>query len=136
MQPLVVKDVAGAERRVPDPQQRGTVLIFIGRECPISNACSPEIARLCRDFEPKKIAFLLVDADSSSSKEETARHAKEFRYSCPVVIDRGSALARATGVMVTPEVAVLTPDGALFYRGRIDDLYADLDAALRHARDR
>jgi hypothetical protein len=43
-----------------------------------------------------------------------------------VLIDAKHRLVKATGATVTPEAALLTPDGKLAYRGRIDDTYTDL----------
>jgi hypothetical protein len=33
---------------------------------------------------------------------------------------------KATGVTITPEAAILTPEGKIAYRGRIDDRYVEL----------
>ena len=46
-------------------------------------------------------------------------------------LDPRHQLVAATGVTTTPEVAVVTADGRIVYRGRIDDLYADLGKKRR-----
>ena len=47
----------------------------------------------------------------------------DFR-GCPVLLDRKHELVKACGATVTPETAVLSPQGKLLYRGRIDDRFA------------
>jgi hypothetical protein len=51
------------------------------------------------------------------------KHAAAFGYQCPVLLDPRHQLVAATGVTTTPEVAVVTADGQIAYRGRIDDRY-------------
>jgi hypothetical protein len=48
-----------------------------------------------------------------------------------VLVDREHRLVSATGVRITPEVAVVTADGQVAYRGRIDDSYPRLGAQRR-----
>ncbi len=43
-----------------------------------------------------------------------------------MLLDPKHQLVKAVGVNVTPEVAVITADGKLAYRGRIDDQYPGL----------
>src|SRR5262249_820930 len=49
-----------------------------------------------------------------------------FGYRCPVLLDPRHQLVAATGVTTTPEVAVVTADGRIAYRGRIDDRYPQI----------
>src|SRR5262245_56040476 len=51
-------DVLGSKYRLPGPDDpKSTVLLFIGHDCPISNAYTTEIVRLCKEYMPKGIAF-------------------------------------------------------------------------------
>ena len=70
--------------------------------------------------------FFLVQVDEDLSRRAAAEHAREYGYTCPVVLDGGRALVRRAGARMVPEAAVFGPDGARKYLGRIDDLYADL----------
>lgn len=106
------------------------VLLFIARQCPISNRYAPEIQRLARRFAPKGVSFYLVYPDREESADMIRAHAKEYGYDLPVLLDPDHALVRRAGVRVTPEAALLAPPGgALAYRGRIDDLYIALGKA-------
>jgi hypothetical protein len=57
---------------------------------------------------------------------QAREHAAEFGLGGTILLDPRHALARAVGASITPEAAVLLANGALAYRGRIDDQYQDL----------
>ncbi len=107
--------------------QRAVVLIFITSECPISNAYAPEIVRLAADYQPRGVSVCLVHADPKTSIPDARKHAADYSLtSLPIVIDHGHRLAYTTGATMTPEAAVVDPAGKIVYRGRINDLFADL----------
>ena len=112
------------------------VLFFIATDCPISNTYAPEIKRIIAHYAPQKIAFSLVYPDPDILLATAQKHAKAYGYTSPVRLDPAHRLAHLTGATVTPEVAVLTPEGKLLYRGRIDNLYIGLGqrryAATKH----
>jgi hypothetical protein len=105
--------------------QKATVFFFVLTDCPVSNAFAPEIKRICADYQPKKVATFIVHADPAVTVELAKKHAKDFGFSCPVLLDPTQVLVRATGVTMAPEGALLVPDGKVVYHGRIDDLYVD-----------
>jgi hypothetical protein len=105
------------------PDRKATVLVFIIPDCPISNSYAPEIRRICGDYEKKKVAFFLVHPDPDVTAAQAKTHAKEYGYTCPVLRDPSHVLVKKTGVTTAPEVAILTADGKVAYRGRIDDWY-------------
>jgi hypothetical protein len=121
------EDVTG-KRHTPlsQPGKKATVLFFLLPECPIANAYAPEIKRICETYAPKKVAAFIVHADPDVTAAQARKHAKEYGLPCPVLLDPTHILVKRTGVSKAPEVAVLSPDGKVEYRGRIDDLYADL----------
>jgi hypothetical protein len=124
---LSLRDVNGKEHMpLLQPQKKATVLFFILPDCPISNSYAPEIKRICADYEPKQVAAFIVQADPDLSAEDAKKHAEDYGFRCPVLLDPYHRLVKRTGATIAPEVAVLGPDGKVLYRGRIDDLYADL----------
>ncbi len=104
--------------------QKAVVLLFIARDCPISNAYAPEIKRILARYTPQKIAFELVYPDPDTSPSAAQAHAKEYGYTCPLRVDPKHLAAQKYGATVTPEAIVLDQHGKLIYRGRIDDRYA------------
>ncbi|MBI2807659.1 MAG: redoxin domain-containing protein [Planctomycetes bacterium] len=107
------------------PKKKATVLFFLLPDCPVSNSYAPEIKRICKDYEAKKVALYIVHADPDVSADMANKHAKAYGLACPVLRDPTHVLVKATGVTMAPEVALLGPDGKVRYRGRIDDIYVD-----------
>jgi hypothetical protein len=129
-------DKRTADLRVPDadgrlvapleaPGARAVVLVFVMRDCPISNAFAPEIERIRGEYAPRGVEFDLVYADPSETGEAARKHAAEFGHRSRVLLDPTHVLARFTGATKTPEAAVLSPAGEVLYLGRIDDRFVD-----------
>ena len=116
--------------------KKAVVLLFIARDCPISNSYAPEIKRIIARYTPQKVAFTLVYPDPDTSLAAARQHAKDYGYTCSLLLDPAHKLVRRAGVTVTPEAAVFAPSGKLLYRGRVDDLYLGFGqrryAATRH----
>ncbi len=132
---LALEDIAGVTRRPFElGEDKTSVLIFVMRDCPIANAYAPEIHRVIDAYEKRKVRFALVYVDTDTKKKEVERHREEFGHSGYVAfIDSKHVLVKATGVTVTPEAVVIGKDGRIVYRGRINNLYADLGKRRRAA---
>jgi Redoxin len=102
------------------------VLFFLTPDCPISNRYAPEINALVKENAEKPLRFHVVYADPDLTVEAAQKHAEAFGYRCPVLLDPRHKLVAATGVTITPEVAVVRADGQVAYRGRIDDRYPQI----------
>ena len=102
-----------------------TVFIFVRTDCPISNRYAPEIERLHDKYTPLGVAFWLVYPETDATPQDITRHLREFRLSLPVLRDTSQSLVKKTGVRVTPEAAVFSPEGRELYRGRIDNRMVD-----------
>lgn len=111
-----------------------TVFVFVRIDCPVSNRYAPEIRRLAADFSGVGVRFYLVYPNPDATPEQVRRHLAEYGYELPALRDPAGELAAATGVEITPEVAVIVPDGSVVYHGRIDDRwvsFAEIRAAPR-----
>lgn len=105
--------------------RKAAVFLFMSPECPLSNRYVPEINRLAQEYEARGVAFFAVSADPSYSADAVRKHDEEFQLGIPTLLDPGHVLVHHTGATLTPEVAVVTPDGAVRYLGRIDDRAVD-----------
>jgi len=123
---FALRDTDGAAHG-PDEwaQARAVVIYFVTTDCPLSNAYAPEMSRIEREYTPRGIKFYAVQGDSTISDDEVRRHAHEYGYTFPVLLDPQQTLAHSTGATVTPEVAVLSASGEVLYLGRIDNRVAD-----------
>jgi peroxiredoxin len=104
--------------------QTGSVLIFYWHDCPICNSYAAEIKRICAHYT--NFNFYIVQVDSDLTVEAARTHAREYALQAPVLLDGRHVLARLAGATVTPEAVVFGKDKQILYRGRIDNLYADL----------
>jgi hypothetical protein len=102
---------------------KATVLFFLAPDCPISNIYAPEINALVKEHADRSVRFWIVYVDPDLTVKEASKHAASFGYRCPVLLDPRHELVAATGVTITPEVAVVTADAQVAYHGRIDDRY-------------
>jgi hypothetical protein len=126
--------VNGVEHRPFDEASvRAATLIFVLADCPVANGYAPEINRLCNAYAAKGVNFYLVQVDADLTAAEARQHAREYGYTCPVVLDGQQALVKRAGATMVPEVAVFGPKGERFYRGRIDNTYAALGKRLAQA---
>lgn len=107
-------------------KKKAVVFFFVMTDCPIANRFAPEISRICDEYVRRNVAFYIVQTDPKLTASRAREHAKEYNFSCPVLLDRKRELVKFCGASVTPESAVLSPDGKVLYRGRIDDRYVAL----------
>jgi peroxiredoxin len=107
-------------------EARAVALFFISAECPISNRYAPELNRIVADYSARGVVFYGVHSDPDIGPAVALRHAQDYGFDFPVLLDRAQTLAGKTGVILTPTAVVLSPAGELLYRGRIDNRYLDL----------
>ena len=119
------RDVNGKMQQPLSGNPPATVIIFITNDCPIANAYAPEINSMVAEYKPRGVAFWLAHVDGDLSLEDARKHARDFGYRCPVIMDTHHMLSQAIGATVTPEAAVIDTQRRLVYRGRIDDRYID-----------
>jgi AhpC/TSA family len=123
---LVINDLDGVARHPLEPAEKlASVLIFYGHDCPISNAYAPEINRICASHT--NFAFYIVQVDPDLTLAAARAHAREYDLRAPVLLDPQHRLIKLLKPTVTPDVIVLGKNGEVLYRGRIDDLYAEIE---------
>ena len=101
---------------------KAIVLIFLRTDCPISNRYAPEIQRLAEKYSSAKLKVYLVYPSADETVAMIQQHQKEYGYHLATLRDPKHQLVKATGVTVTPEVAVFQ-QGRWLYRGRIDNRF-------------
>jgi mono/diheme cytochrome c family protein/peroxiredoxin len=126
---LTVLDTEGVAHSLrANPDRAALVVVFLGTECPIANGCLPELNRQFAELveADSHVAFFGVISDRWVTRAAAAKHAALFKIRFPVLFDASGALAEALQPTHTPEAFVVDREGRLAYRGRIDDLYADI----------
>jgi thiol-disulfide isomerase/thioredoxin len=111
------------------PSGRRIVVVFISGECPVSNAYIPVLNRLASDFAGRGFAFVGAYVDPECDLPALREHARAYGISFATADDRGHRLVKAAGATLTPEAVVFSEEGAVLYRGRIDDRVGELGSA-------
>lgn len=108
---------------VPTGPAKLTVLIFLGTECPVSNGYAPAMKRLYDAHHQAGVQFVGIHCDEDVSAEDAKTHAAEYGLPFSIALDHSQRLAQACGIHTMPTAVVISPQGAIIYRGRIDNRY-------------
>jgi peroxiredoxin len=118
---FAVTDLKG--NQVPFSSLKGdiTVVAFISTKCPVSNAYNERMKALYKDYTPKGVNFVFINANSTEPAAEVAQHAAKNGFPFAVYKDEGNVVADRFGAQVTPEMFVIGKAGTILYHGSIDD---------------
>jgi peroxiredoxin len=108
-----------------------TVVTFIATQCPVSNSYNQRMIDLYKDYTPKNVKFVFVNANRSEPAGEVRQHAQRVGFTFPVYKDPDNLAADRFDAQVTPESYVIDSAGILRYHGSIDD---DMNVARVHTR--
>lgn len=100
---------------------KAIVIMFIATQCPISNDYNTRMAKIADDYAKKGVVFLGINSNKKEDVEEIAGHAKDNKFSFPVLKDVNNLIADKYDAQVTPEIYVVNGSLDLLYHGRIDD---------------
>jgi peroxiredoxin len=125
---FALRDTSGAVHR-PDEwaSKRAIVVFFTTVECPLSNGYVPEMNRIVKAYAGKGVTFYAVEADTTVTEADVRKHALDFQFSFPMLMDPKQTLVQMAGATATPEVAVFSSAGKVLYLGRIDNRVEDFD---------
>jgi len=117
-----LEDYRGGEHSLSElAGKKGTVVAFLGTECPLAKTYAPRLAELAAKYQGQGVAFVGIDANRQDSLAEIAAYARTAGIEFPVLKDLNNKVADAIGATRTPEVFVLDKDQVVRYSGRIDD---------------
>ena len=136
---LQLRGVDGEALTLFAPAGPASVIFFIASDCPISNWYALTIQQVCRDYAARGVDCALVYEDvdlgvtPAALDADVRTHLREYRYGAmPPAVDRTRAVAKRAKATVTPQVVLVDRGGAIRYRGRIDNAYADLGKPRQH----
>jgi peroxiredoxin len=122
---FTLRDPRGQEHYLAELADReAVVVVFLGAGCPLARAYAPRLAELCREFQPRGVAFLAIDANAQDSLADLATYAHDYQLPFPILKDPDAAVADAFRAERTPEAFLLDASRRVRYRGRIDRLAA------------
>src|SRR5438067_829200 len=126
LSPTLMIDVDGQRHVIGSESARATVLLFLGTQCPISNRYVPQLNQLAKAHQDDRVEFFVVVSDPTVTRKDVLVYRDQYKIEMPVIFDASGVLARELKPTHTPEAFLLDHDGAVRYRGRIDDGFAAL----------
>src|SRR5579863_8079717 len=86
--------------------KKAIVVFYTTTDCPLSNNDVPEMNRTAHEYQSRGVAFYAVQSDTTIADADVVQHAKDYRFSFPVLFDRHQILAKMTGATTIPSAAV------------------------------
>jgi peroxiredoxin len=124
--PFELRDTQGAVHTPAEwARQRAVLLFFVTIDCPVGNSYVPEMNRIREAYAGRGVAVYAVQADPSVQHADVVKYAREYRYGFPLLFDPQQVLVRLADAKVTPQAAVLSPEGKVLYLGPIDNRVVD-----------
>jgi peroxiredoxin len=119
---FTLPDVTGQDRSLKSlAGKKGTVLLFIAVQCPVSNAYNERMEKLAQDYKAKGITVIGINSNVKEDADAVRGHAAENKLSFPILKDPSNKIADKLGATVTPEAYLLDGSNKLIYHGRIDN---------------
>lgn len=122
-------DLGGRIHRLePSSEVQAWAIVFLSTECPIARGYVPTFNRLAEDARKpgSGVTFLGVLSDPTVSRAAAKQFAEEFAIGFPILFDASGQLASVLKPTHVPEAFVLDQQLRVAYRGRVDDLYAQI----------
>ncbi len=103
------------------------VVVFSSTDCPIANALAPEIERIHKDLQARGGSLLLVHVWEGRTYTDANDHAKDYRLTMEILVDKNHELVKEFDATVTPEAVVVRYDKngnpVVVYQGLINNLF-------------
>ncbi|MDH3716833.1 MAG: redoxin domain-containing protein [Planctomycetota bacterium] len=99
-----------------------TVVVFLGVECPLAKLYARRLSEMSDQYADR-VRFVGLNPNSQDSAAEIDEFCRVHQIAFSFLPDDGQSLARQLKATRTPEAFLLSPAGAVLYRGRIDDQY-------------
>jgi len=101
--------------------KKGTVIIFVAVQCPVSNAYNERMEKLVQEYKAKGINVIGINSNVAESADAVKAHAVDNNLSFPILKDPSNKIADRLGATKTPEAYFLDAGNKLLYHGRIDN---------------
>lgn len=130
-------DLDGAVHRLGGrSDDRFSVILFVGNECPISNRSIPKLNRLVEELAGKPVDIFGVVPDAAITRADLVKHRDTYKLAFPVFLDPTQLLQRRLKPTHMPEAFLLDPAGLVLYRGAIDDGWARIGKPRAQVKER
>jgi peroxiredoxin len=126
---FTLKDTNGKEHSLKEYRGRVVVLEWVNHGCPyvVKHYATDNMQKLQRKYAEKGVAWLSICSSAEGkqghmSPEKWNEKTKELKAApAAVLLDADGKVGHLYGAKVTPHMFVIGKDGAVAYRGAIDD---------------
>jgi peroxiredoxin len=127
---FTLPDTDGTPTPLRDGEEAATVVVFTCNHCPYALAWHDRIQDVARDYAPRGVRTLQINANDVDRYPRDSPAAMRERvtageFAGPYLHDATQQVARDWGAAVTPDVYVLDAAGNLAYHGAPDASYGD-----------
>lgn len=100
--------------------KKGIVVLYIGTQCPVSNAYNSRMAKLYNQYKDD-FSFIGINSNKQEDIKEIKTHASENDLDFVILKDSNNVIADKFEASFTPEIYILNNNFEQLYHGRIDD---------------
>ena len=105
---------------------KATAVVFTCNACPFAKAYEDRLIALAKAYADKGVNFVAINPNDPKIQpadgfDQMVTRAKEKELPYPYLIDESQTVAKAYGAQVTPHIFLIDAQGAVVYRGRVDD---------------
>jgi thiol-disulfide isomerase/thioredoxin len=125
--PFALPDCDGATYSLGDfAAEPALLVVFTCNHCPFARHIRPEFARFAREYAPRGLAIVAINANDLAAYPQDGpdamrEEAREFGYGFPYLIDATQSVAKAYRAACTPDFFLFDAGRKLVYRGQFDD---------------
>lgn len=108
--------------------EKGLLIAFICNHCPYVQRIGERLTEDTKALMDAGINVLAIMSNdyhlvADDSPENMLKFAEQFDFPFPYLVDEDQSVGRAYGAVCTPDFFGFNKDGALQYRGRLDDAH-------------
>jgi peroxiredoxin len=100
------------------------VVAFLGCDCPVAKLYAKRLQELSSAYSSRGVQWIGVMSNLHDTPEDILKFGEAMQLEIPLIHDADQQIARGLQATRTAEVVVLSNDGSIVYRGRIDDQYS------------
>lgn len=117
-------DQDGKIHRLTDYRGKVVVLEWINPDCPFvkrHHQTKTTMVDLATAYADKDVVWLAINSTHYFNVEKNKQIAAEWNIPYPILDDSAGAVGKAYSATRTPEMFIISPEGAILYHGAIDD---------------
>lgn len=104
------------KNKTQDSVQKPIFLHFFSPFCPCSKFNIAHIDYLVERYG-NEVDFYAIIFNDSEYEMEFIDFSKKYDIPIPTILDKNNTIASSCGIYATPQAAIITPKGKLFYKG-------------------